>query len=124
MHQITLPTESVRRSLGRELQVRVGLNSGDVALRLVGDEARLDYAVVPETTRAAAEMEQAARPGTSLITAATLQLAEGFVEVFPTEHADVFELSAASGARSRLPPPPPPPPTPPPPPPPPTPHTP
>ena len=102
MHQITLPTENLRRVLGRELQVRVGLNSGDVALRSVGGEARLDYAAVPETTRVAAEMEQAARPGESLITAATLQLAEGFVEVVSTEHADVFELSAPSGARSRL----------------------
>src|SRR5262249_59358878 len=88
--------------LGRELQVRVGLNSGDVALRSVGGEARLDYAAVPETTRVAAEMEQAARPGESLITAATLQLAEGFVEVVSTEHADVFGLFAPTGARSRL----------------------
>jgi len=102
MHEITPPTENLRRILGREVQVRVGLNSGDVALRSVGGEARLDYAAVPETTRLAAEMEQAARPGSSLITAATLQLAEGFVQVGSTEHADVFELAAPSGARSRL----------------------
>ena len=78
-----------------------------MALRSVGGEARLDYAAVPETTRLAAEMEQAARPGESLITAATLQLAEGFVQVGSTEHADVFELAASrrgsqTGLRPRV----------------------
>jgi class 3 adenylate cyclase len=93
---------ALRRILGREVQVRAGLNSGDVALRSVGGETRLDYAAAPETTRVASEMELDARPGSSLITAATLQLAEGFVEVISTERPDVFELRAPSGARSRL----------------------
>src|SRR5262249_62356688 len=65
-------------------------------------EVRFTDAARPETTGLAGEMEHAARPGESLITAATLQLAEGFVQVGSTEHADVFELAAPSGARSRL----------------------
>jgi DNA-binding NtrC family response regulator/tetratricopeptide (TPR) repeat protein len=95
MREVALPRAG-------DVLIRVGLHSGDVVLRTVGGEARLDYAAVPETTRAAAEMEQAARPGTSLITAATRRLAEGFVEVVATGRPDVFELSAPSGARSRL----------------------
>ena len=95
MREVVLPR-------GGDVQIKVGLHSGDVVLRTVGGEARLDYAAVPETTRAAAEMEQAARPGSSLMTAATRQLAEGFVEVVAAGRPDVFELAAPSGARSRL----------------------
>ena len=103
MHEaVGLQTGHLRSVLGRELQLRIGLHSGEVALRAIGDEVRLDYTAVPETTRVAAEIEQAARPGTSFMSSATLQLAEGFVEVGPTGLADVFELRAPSAARSRL----------------------
>jgi tetratricopeptide (TPR) repeat protein len=50
----------------------------------------------------AARTVQAARPGTSLITAETLRLAEGFIEVAPAAPANVYELSAPSVVRSRL----------------------
>jgi len=88
--------------LGGAVQVRVGVHSGDVVLRSIGGEARLDYGAVPETTQVAAQMEQAAMPGTSRISAATRQLATGFVEVGSTALAHVFELRAPSAARSRL----------------------
>src|SRR5262249_35534653 len=66
--------ESMRSSVGVDVQVRIGVHSGDVALRVIGDEVRLDYAAIPETTHLAARMEQAARPGTTLITAETVRL--------------------------------------------------
>src|SRR5262249_47401150 len=55
--------ERMRSSVGVDVQVRIGVHSGDVALRVIGDEVRLDYAAIPETTLLAARIEQAARPG-------------------------------------------------------------
>jgi DNA-binding NtrC family response regulator/tetratricopeptide (TPR) repeat protein len=94
--------EGMRSSLGADIKIRIGVHSGDVALRVIGNEVRLDYAAIPETTRVAARTVQAARPGRSLITAETLRLAEGFIEVAPAALADVYELSAPSVVRSRL----------------------
>jgi len=94
--------EGMRSSVGVDVQVRIGMHSGDVALRVIGDEVRLDYAAIPETTHVAARMEQASRPGTTLITPETVRLAEGFVEVAHAAAAGIYELRAPSIVRSRL----------------------
>ena len=56
--------EEVRRSHGVVLQVRVGLNSGEVVVRAIGSDLRMDYTAVGQTTHLAARMEQLANPGT------------------------------------------------------------
>ena len=73
--------ESVFRSHGVTVRMRVGLNSGEVVVRAIGSDLHMDYTAVGQTTHLAARMEQLADPGTTLLTAATLQLAEGYVEV-------------------------------------------
>jgi class 3 adenylate cyclase len=65
------------------VHVRVGVNSGEVVVRSVGSDLRMDYTAVGQTTHLAARMEQMAMPGSILITAGTLRLAEGYVEVDP-----------------------------------------
>src|SRR5215207_11381831 len=62
-------------------QIRVGLNSGEVIVRSIGSDLRIDYTVVGQTTNIAARMEQMAVPGSILITAETLALAEGYIQV-------------------------------------------
>jgi class 3 adenylate cyclase len=103
--------EEVRRSHGLEMQVRVGLNSGEVVVRAIGNDLHMDYSAVGQTTHLAARMEQLATPGTVRLTAATLRLAEGLVQVkalgpFPVkglpEPVEVFELVGASTIRRRL----------------------
>ena len=103
--------EDVRRSHGLEMQVRVGLNSGEVVVRAIGNDLHMDYSAVGQTTHLAARMEQLATPGSIRLTAATLRLAEGLVQVtalgqFPvkglTEPVEVFELVGASAIRRRL----------------------
>ena len=74
-------TEEVRRSNGVELAVRVGINSGEVVVRTVGSDLRMDYSAVGQTTHLAARMEQLATPGSIRLTAATLGLAEGYIGV-------------------------------------------
>src|SRR5262245_37150441 len=64
-----------RRIHGVEVQIRVGLNSGEVMVRAIGDDLRMDYTAIGETTHLAARMEQLATPGTIRITSATLRLA-------------------------------------------------
>src|SRR5262252_3066971 len=103
--------EEVRRSHGLEMQIRVGLNSGDVVVRAIGNDLHMDYSAVGQTTHLAARMEQLAPPGSIRLTAATLRLAEGLVQVnalgqFPvkglTEPVEVCELVGASAIRGRL----------------------
>ena len=49
-------------------QIRVGLNSGEVVVRAIGSDLRMDYTAVGQTTHLAARMEQMATPGSALIT--------------------------------------------------------
>jgi class 3 adenylate cyclase len=79
-------TEEVRRARGLELRMRVGLNSGEVVVRAIGNDLHMDYSAVGETTVLAARMEQMALPGTIRLTAETLRLAEGFIQVQTLEH--------------------------------------
>ena len=104
-------TEAVRRSRGLELRMRVGLNSGEVVVRAIGNDLYMDYSAVGETTVLAARMEQMAMPGTIRLTAATLRLVEGLVRVTALgpvpvkgliEPVEVFELVGASSLRRRL----------------------
>jgi class 3 adenylate cyclase/tetratricopeptide (TPR) repeat protein len=103
--------EEVRRTHGLEMQARVGLNSGEVVVRAIGNDLHMDYSAVGQTTHLAARMEQLATPGSIRLTAATLRLAEGLVQVnalgqFPVkglpEPVEVFELTGASTVRQRL----------------------
>ena len=58
--------DELRRSEGADVQIRIGLNSGEVVVRSVGSDLRMDYTAVGQTTHLAARMEQLARPGTVL----------------------------------------------------------
>jgi len=104
-------TEDTRRSHGVEVQIRVGLNSGDVVVRAIGSDLHMDYTAVGQTTHLAARMEQLAPPGSVRLTAETMRLAEGYVEVrslgpIPVkglpEPIEIFELTGAGQARTRL----------------------
>src|SRR5882672_10850214 len=66
-----------------EIQIRVGLNSGEVVVRAIRNNLHMDYSAVGQTTHLAARMEQLAPPGKILLTADTLRLAEGAIQVKP-----------------------------------------
>jgi class 3 adenylate cyclase/tetratricopeptide (TPR) repeat protein len=103
--------EEVRRAHGISLEIRVGLNSGAVVVRAIGSDLHMDYTAVGQTTHLAARMEQLATGGRTLLTADTLRLAEGYVEVTPLGPVpvkgmdvpvDVYELVGIGARRSRL----------------------
>jgi class 3 adenylate cyclase len=104
-------SDELRRGQGVEVQIRVGVNSGDVVVRSIGSDLRMDYTAVGQTTHLAARMEQLAAPGSIRLTAETMHLAEGFVQVTPLgpvpikgpgEPVEVFGLVGAGAARTRL----------------------
>ena len=104
-------TEEVRRTHGVEMMVRVGLNSGEVVVRAIGNDLTMDYDAIGETTHLAGRMEQLAVPGTIRMTGDALRLAEGFVQVsalgpIPVkgleEPVEVFELTGATTMRTRF----------------------
>jgi class 3 adenylate cyclase len=103
--------EEARRAHGVTVQIRVGLNSGEVVVRSIGNDLHMDYTAVGETTHLAARMEQLATPGSIQLTAETLRLAEGYVEVSPPGLVNVkglgppmqaYELTGSGAVQSRL----------------------
>ena len=103
--------DGVRRTQGILVQIRVGVNSGEVVVRSIGSDLHMDYTAVGQTTHLAARMEQMAAPGSILVTQETLNLAEGYVVVKPLgpmpvkgleTPIEVYELAGASAGRSRF----------------------
>jgi len=103
--------EEIQRTHGAPIQIRVGINSGEVVVGTIGNDLRMDYTAVGQSTHLAARMEQAAMPGSILLTGATLRLAEGYVQVRPlgklqvkglAEPVDAYELVGAEAVRTRL----------------------
>ena len=103
--------DQVRQTHQVEIQIRVGLNSGEVVVRAIGNDLHMDYSAIGQTTHLAARMEQLATPGSILLTTETLRLAEEMVQVKPLgptpvrglrQPLEVFELVGAGSPRTRL----------------------
>ncbi|MFB3092035.1 MAG: AAA family ATPase, partial [Dehalococcoidia bacterium] len=103
--------EGVQRTEGIPIQIRIGMNSGEVVVRSIGSDLRMDYTAVGQTTHLAARMEQMAMPGSILLTAEALRLAEGYVQVKPLgpipvkglpEPVEVYEAKGGGSVRTRL----------------------
>jgi len=65
---------------GPSLQMRIGINTGPVVVGRIGDDLRMDYTAVGDTTNLAARMQQIARPGSVVASEATHRLASAFFE--------------------------------------------
>jgi class 3 adenylate cyclase/tetratricopeptide (TPR) repeat protein len=103
--------DEMQRALGVPVQIRVGLNSGEVVVGSIGSDLRMEYSAVGQTTHLAARMEQMAKPASVLLSAETLRLAEGYVQVRAlgpvpvrgmADPVEVFELVGTTTARTRL----------------------
>src|SRR5215470_9913586 len=95
---------------GPEIRMRIGLNTGPVVVGRIGDDLRMDYTAVGDTTNVAARMQQAARPGSVLVSGATLRAIGGFFETLDLGEQAVkgrapvhaHEVLRPRGRRSRL----------------------
>src|SRR3989442_7514650 len=60
--------------------MRIGINTGPVVVGRIGDDLRMDYTAVGDTTNLAARMQQTARPGSVIVTEATHKAIGGYFE--------------------------------------------
>lgn len=93
------------------VRVRIGISSGEVLVRIVASDMRSEYAAEGPTTHLAAKAEQAARPGSVLVTAEVMHLAQGYIEARRHEPMtiaglgtpiEVFELVGVTGVDTRF----------------------
>ena len=72
--------QALQAERGLRLQMRIGLNTGLVVVGKIGDDLRMDYTAVGDTTNLAARLQQMAQPGSVVISATTHQHVAGFFE--------------------------------------------
>lgn len=96
---------------GEPLRVRMGLNSGFVVVGRIGDDLRMDYTAVGDTTHLAARLQALADPDDILISDTTAGLAEGYIRVDSlgplairgrSESVVAHRLTGVRGSRSRF----------------------
>lgn len=103
--------QKVTRDYGAEFKMRIGLNSGPVIVGAIGDDLRMDYTAVGDTTNLASRMQTIAQPGAVLLSRNTDRLVKDYFELKPLgklevkgkdEPQEVFELVKSGGAVTRL----------------------
>ena len=101
----------IQQQYGLAFRMRIGLNSGPVVVGAIGDNLRMDYTAVGDTTNLGARMESLAEPGTIRVSRNTYQLAKGYFKFTAlgatqvkgkSEPQETFELSGAGRLTSRL----------------------
>ena len=108
---IRMHAEGLGSARGVAVQIRVGINSGEVLVRAIGNDLHMDYSAVGQTTHLAHRMEQQAVPGTILMSSETKRQVEGYVNVASlgpvpikglAEPMEIFELRGAEFSTTRL----------------------
>ena len=103
--------EKIKKDTGVDFTMRIGLNSGPVIVGSIGDDLRMDYTAIGDTTNLAARMEDAARPGGVLATNNTYKLVKDFfdctsigtIQVKGKEEAlEAYELVKAGEVETRF----------------------
>lgn len=73
--------DRIEKDADVQFKMRIGLNSGPVIVGAIGDDLRMDYTAVGDTTNLAARMESLAQPGTVIVTGDTHRLIRDFFEL-------------------------------------------
>jgi class 3 adenylate cyclase len=103
--------QEVKSLYGQNFKMRVGLNSGQVVVASIGDDLRMDYTAIGDTTNLASRMESAARPGTILVSDHTHRLVRDFFDFEPLgkvivkgkeEPQETYELLKAGKVETRI----------------------
>jgi class 3 adenylate cyclase/tetratricopeptide (TPR) repeat protein len=103
--------EKLEKERGVDFKMRIGLNAGHVIVGSIGNDLRMDYTAVGDTTNLAARMESIAKPGTILGSGSIYKLARGFFEFKPLGKIQVkgkmlpveaYEIIKASEVETRI----------------------
>ena len=101
----------LRKEFGIEFKIRIGLNSGPVVVGSIGDDLRMDYTAVGDTTNLASRMEGLAGPGRIVASNHTHRLVQDFFEFRnlgnievkgKKEPQEVFELFGTGDVDTRI----------------------
>jgi len=103
--------QKIEKDYGLDFKMRVGLNSGPVIVGAIGDDLRMDYTAVGDTTNLASRMEEMAGVGAVMVSAYTYKMAQDFF-VFETvgkvpvkgkkQPQEAYELIKASEVETRI----------------------
>ena len=103
--------EKIKKDYGADFKMRIGLNSGPVIVGSIGDDLRMDYTAVGDTSNLASRFENIARPGTCLISKRTHKLVRDYFEFEALGEIEVkgkkesqqgFELLKAGEVATRI----------------------
>src|SRR5262245_4816134 len=93
------------------LQIRIGINTGPVVVGPVGNDRKMDYTAIGDTTNLASRLQTAAAPGAILISEATYRLVRGFFAVEPVgplgvrgkiDPVNAYAVTEWRGAKSKF----------------------
>lgn len=73
--------KKIQKECGVSFKMRIGLNSGPVVVGAIGDDLRMDYTAIGDTTNISSRMESLAEPGSILISKNTYRLVRDFFKV-------------------------------------------
>jgi len=73
-------SDKIKDETGVEFMMRIGINSGPVIVGAIGDDLRMDYTAVGDTTNLGSRMETNALPGQILISENTFKLVKDYFE--------------------------------------------
>jgi class 3 adenylate cyclase/tetratricopeptide (TPR) repeat protein len=108
---LTAYAQKVKTDFGVDFKMRIGLNSGPVVVGAIGNDLRMDYTAVGDTTNLAARMEGLAEPGSILISDSTYRLVKNYFEFESLGEIAIkgkqapqaaYKLTRVSGIRSRM----------------------
>ena len=104
--------ERLRAEKGVNLQVRVGVNTGEVVVRSIKtDEAHTEYTPIGHSTSLASRLQTLANPGSITISEVVRKLVEGYFALKPlgparikgvSEPINVYEVTGLGSLRTRL----------------------
>jgi class 3 adenylate cyclase len=83
---VTLLGQELSQNIGGELRVHIGLNSGSVIVGGVGSDLMMNYTAIGDTVNLAQRLEEAATPGTILVSDPTYQRARLLFDYGPVQH--------------------------------------
>ena len=103
--------ERIRKDIEVDFNMRMGLNSGPVIVGSIGDDLRMDYTAIGDTTNLAARLESLAKPGNIVVSRNSYRLIRDFFKLESLgkveikgkkELQEVYELIKSTDVSTRI----------------------
>ena len=91
---VKIYAETIKQKLGVSFKIRIGLNSGPVVVGSIGDDLRYDYTAFGDTTYLAFTIQNAAEPGSVLLSHSTYKRVCNYFNLSSLEQSSYKRKSA------------------------------